>query len=232
MDIYNGRIGRRWNNLLRKLVVLPRMKKTLMVESATVLCNNCNAGVVLHDLGLRFDSPTVNMFFYHLDFFDFVEHLEDYLSVDPVHCENPKYMPEIPYPVMTLPGVNGNPDLELHFMHYASEEEALDSWKRRRERMDFDQLHVMWTFFGRVSPELENSSLYDRFEKLPVKKKVAFVNHPVDQKKYPSLFYIKGFEQEEGLGVLTLYSGLTGKRYIDQFSSVQWLNQLTESARG
>ena len=29
----------------------------------SIICNNCLGGVVLHDLGLPFNTPTINLFF-------------------------------------------------------------------------------------------------------------------------------------------------------------------------
>ena len=29
----------------------------------TIVCNNCTGGVILHDLGLKFDTPTINTLF-------------------------------------------------------------------------------------------------------------------------------------------------------------------------
>ena len=33
------------------------------------ICNNCNAGIILHDLNLKFNTPTVNMYFEGTDFY-------------------------------------------------------------------------------------------------------------------------------------------------------------------
>lgn len=61
----------------------------------------------------------------------------------------------------------------------------------------------------------------ERFDNLPFKNKVIFV-----EKKFPeyaTAFYITGYE--DGLGVLSLFDGLTGKRKIDQFDYVKWFNE-------
>ena len=73
MDIFNTKIGRRINEKLRKYFILPKKRKALTNKDFTIICNNCNGGTLTHDLGMRFNSPTVNLFFSSYDFFDFVE---------------------------------------------------------------------------------------------------------------------------------------------------------------
>ena len=97
-------------------------------------------GVILNDLGLRFNTPTVNMFFYHYDFFRFVENLDYYLGLELKENLNPKYIPEFYYPVASLG------ELELHFMHYKSFKEAKLAWDRRKKRINKEDIFIMWTF--------------------------------------------------------------------------------------
>lgn len=63
--------------------------------------------------------------------------------------------------------------------------------------------------------------LKDRFEKLPYRK-VMFVNKP--DKKHTSCFYLKGFEEEKSVGIITDPEGWKGLRPIDQFDYVNFLD--------
>ena len=63
-SLFNKKLGLRWNRLVRKIWVDPRNRRRLRNREFTILCNNCNAGVITHDLGQQFCSPTVNLFFY------------------------------------------------------------------------------------------------------------------------------------------------------------------------
>lgn len=108
-------------------------------------------------------------------------------------------------------------DLELHFMHYKNFEEVKTTWDRIKKRINKNDIFIMWTFFGET-----DEKLFTRFEQLPYKNKIAFVNKEV--KGYKSLYYIKGFEEYSGLGVITLFQGIFGKRYIDQFDYIKWFN--------
>ena len=111
-------------------------------------------------------------------------------------------------------------DIELHFLHYHSFEEAEKKWESRKTRLHPDSLYMIWTFMGME----QDSELYERAQNLPIKNKVLFVNHPVDHEKYPDFFYIKGFENQVGTGQLGEFMNLTGNRYYDQFDFVSWIN--------
>ena len=207
---FNVRVYGKVNRLLRRFVNKADQKR-LVNREFTLLSNNCNGGVICHDLGLQFRSPTVNLFFYQDHFFKFCEQFDYYISQPLTRCEEPLHKPEIEYPVCNLG------DLELHFLHYHSFEEAKQKWDSRTARINRDNIFVMWTFFGGTDEEW-----LARFDRIPFKNKVAFTEKPFP--KYKSAFYIRGFE-EKGLGVLTQFCGLRGKRVLDQFDYVTWFNE-------
>lgn len=206
---YNIKLALRINKLLRG-IINQRNRKRLKNKDFSLLCNNCNGGTVSHDLGLQFRSPTVNLFFYNDHFFRFCENFDYYIAQPLVLCENPIHQPEIEYPVCNLG------DLELHFLHYESFEQAKQKWDARTARINRDNIFVMWTFFDGT-----DERWLERFDKIPFENKVAFTEREFPQ--YKSAFCIHGFE-EKGLGVLTLFDGLTGKRVIDRFDYVSWFN--------
>lgn len=206
---YNTKIGGRINKLMRTLVNR-RNRKRLENRDFSLLCNNCNGGILCHDLGLQFRSPTVNLFFYSDHFFRFCEAFDYYIAQPLTLCENPLHKPEIDYPVCNLG------DLELHFLHYQSFDEAKQKWDTRTARLNRENLFVMWSFFDGT-----DEALLARFEALPFQNKVAFTEKEFPQ--YPSAFCIPGYE--DGLGVLSLYDGLLGKRKIDRFDYVKWFNE-------
>lgn len=207
---YNIRFALRLNRIFRK-GINRRNRQRLTNQDFSLLCNNCNGGIITHDLGQQFRSPTVNLFFIEDHFIRFCENFEHYISQPLVICEDPQHKPGFDYPVCNLG------DLELHFMHYASFEQAREKWESRTARICRDNLFVMWTFFGGT-----NEAWLERFDKLPFANKVAFTEKPFPQ--YKSAFYIPGFE-EKGLGVLTLFNGWKGNRVIDAFDYVSWFNE-------
>lgn len=58
-------------------------------------------------------------------------------------------------------------DIELHFNHYKSFEEAEQKWYERKQRMNEERLFV--------EMQTDSEELAERFDKLPFKQKVVFV---------------------------------------------------------
>lgn len=218
MNLYNNPITRRMNKFIRSKVKKPFLKKKLKKEDWTLICNNCLGGMVTNDFGQQFRSPTVNLFFPKLSFFDFVEHMDYYLEQP---LEDGGVNEELKYPIAVLRGDGTKPDVLVHFMHYKSFDEAKSKWNSRKQRMNKDNIFVAWTFaFGEYTEEE-----YKRFEALPVKKKVGFVNRKELCKQYNSLYYIKGFEKRESLANILEYCDFFGRRYYDQFDFAKWFNE-------
>ena len=70
--------------LLEKYILHPmwcyKQRKRLRNFNPTIISNNCTAGFIYHDLGLKFLSPTINLTV--KDFPLFISHLEHYLSCE------------------------------------------------------------------------------------------------------------------------------------------------------
>ena len=210
LNKYNVLFAGKINRFLRK-GINKRNQKRLENKEFSLLCNNCNGGIITHDLGQQFRSPTVNLFFIEDHFIRFCENFDYYIAQPLVPCEAPQHKPGFDYPVCNLG------DLELHFMHYGSFAQAKEKWDSRKTRLNRENLFVMWTFFGGT-----DEAWLARFDRLPFPNKVAFTEKEFPQ--YKSAVYIPGFE-EQGLGVLTLFDGVRGKRVIDAFDYVKWLNE-------
>lgn len=186
----------------------------------TVLSCNCTGGVMYHELGAKFMSPTINMFMCCEDFIKFCENLDYYLKVDPVSSEHDLNWhlkeknidgsnTDVEYPVMLLD------DLTLFMVHYHSFEEARDKWNDRKRRVDFNNIRVIATDRDGCTEELKN-----RFEELPFQK-VMFTHLP--DKNHKHCFYIKGFENDDQVDALAKDSSISGKRYYDQFDWVDFI---------
>ena len=179
---------------------------------------NCIGGVLAHDLGIRFNSPTVNLYFRAEDFIRFCENLSYYLSMqEMIPCTDPAVIGDRTYPVAYLG------DLVLYLVHYASVEEANRKWQERKARLHMDNLVILATDRDGMTEELK-----ERFERLPYRK-VLFTKLP--DPTYPDSVYIPGYETETSLGLITVPVGCLGKRAIDQFDWVGFLNGKQESGR-
>lgn len=177
---------------------------------------NCIGGVLAHDLGIRFNSPTVNLYFRAEDFIRFCEKLPYYLSLqEMIPCTDPAVIGERTYPVAYLG------DLVLYLVHYASVEEANRKWQERKARLHMNNLVILATDRDGMTEELK-----ERFDKLPYRK-VLFTKQPDPGR--PDSVYIPGYEAEESLGLITDPFGIRGIRIIDQYDWVGFLNGEQES---
>lgn len=69
----------------RKIVM--RFKRlSLNNHDLTLICNNCIAGCVLHDLGLQFRTPTINLYMPFPDYINFLCNIKEYVSLPLVNA--------------------------------------------------------------------------------------------------------------------------------------------------
>lgn len=123
-----GRLIREWN-----AVKIRRFQRMLCVKDFTLISQNCIGGILYHDLGMQFLSPTVNLFIKEPDFVRFVLNLRYYMDREPEMRWGEEY------PIGKLD------DIEIHFMHYKTCEEAKESWNRRKARINWDRIIVLCT---------------------------------------------------------------------------------------
>lgn len=186
-------------------------RSRLKVTDTTILCSNCTGGILSHDLGLQFLSPTVNLFLRAEDFIKFCENLRYYLSIDEfVPCKDPAIIESRTYPIAYLG------DLTLFLVHYPSVQAAQDKWNERKKRINWNNIVILNTDREGMTEELK-----DRFEKLPYRK-VMFVHQP--DERHPSCVYLRGYDNAPCVGIITEHVGWKGLRPIDQFDWVSFLN--------
>lgn len=109
-----------------------KMREALTNTTPTFLCPNCIGGILFHDLGLQFRSPTVNLMMLQTDFAKYVLDMEHYLAEELVFFKHTEY----DCPCAHLG------DITIHFTHYHTEEEAAQKWLQRSARIDRDNLFV------------------------------------------------------------------------------------------
>lgn len=195
-----------------RLTIDRENRKNLINKDFSLICSNCTAGVIYHDLGLEFLSPTINMFMNAKDFIKFCGDIKKYINYDLVSVETTEYS----YPVMKCD------DITLYCVHYKDEEEVRKKWKIRGARINWDNIFIMMT-------ERDGCDYNDilRFDKLPFERKVIFVHKDMPEVK--SAIWIPGTELDGKNGQfvsdMTSYVGkLSGKRNIDKFDFIDFFN--------
>ena len=204
-------LNRLWKTNRVRINRINRSRLNDTAKSASILSMNCNGGIISHDLGLQFQSPTVNLYFRAEDFIKFCENLVYYLAIDHfIPCNDPSIIGSRTYPIAYLG------DLVLYLVHYQSVEEAEAKWNERKKRVNWDNIVIFNT-----DREGMTENLKDRFELLPYRK-VMFTHLP--DEKHLSCFYIKGYEKDSCVGIITDHDSCDGTRPIDQFDYVSLLN--------
>ena len=95
-----------------------------------LISRNCWGGQVYQWLGIPYNTPFVGLFMFGPCYMKLLNDFDRYMSFSLKFCETSKY-PEAKndYPIGLLD------DIEIHFQHYKSREEAQEKWNRRKERM-------------------------------------------------------------------------------------------------
>ncbi len=183
-------------------------KKKLKNNTPTIIANNCNGGIISHDLGLQFLSPTVNIGIFPKDYIKFLKNIDHYLSITPenMHEEfDGGYFAKID-------------DIKVLLVHVKDFDTGLALWEKRKKRFNPDNMFVV--FCDKMGCTYDDIKAFDE---LPIKHKVVFTH-----KQYPefkSACYIKGFEDEKEIGILSDWKpGFWKRRWLDDFDSVAFLN--------
>ena len=59
-------------------------RQRLKNKNFSIIAQNCAAGHIYHQLGLKFLSPTINLYFYPEDFIELIKHLPYYMGNCPL----------------------------------------------------------------------------------------------------------------------------------------------------
>ncbi len=192
-------------------------RRRLKNPNPTIIASDCLGGKVYHALGLRFTSPTINLWFKPMDFIKFVANLKGYMESDVYEVSAPYKEVEISYPVGKI--FYKGEEVRLYFMHYSSFEEARDKWNERKRRMNYSNIYVL-QIASAVTEDLINA-----FDNLPVRNKILLANKNLTNSPNVvthSVFSKPGYRPGEVLGYKSLFSL---KRYMDDVDYVSFLNR-------
>lgn len=119
----------------------------LIDKDTSIISSNCFAGRIMQDLGMQYNSPTLGLYFWSSDYIEFLTNLRYYLTEAKIEfVEHSKYPLGDErrknwrhwYPIGLLNG-----KVEIHFLHYYTEEEAAEKWYRRASRVNWDKLLII-----------------------------------------------------------------------------------------
>lgn len=204
-------------NKKRQLYHIYRSKK-LKKQNISLLSNNCLAGILYHDFQMKFDSPTINLFFeQEEDYIEFLSNLDYYSTTEPIEKKSDK----VEWPVGEIK--KGDNKITIHFMHYKSFGEAKKKWIERGKRIDKDNMYILWLVGNTSGPSVEN---YNKFKKLNYKNKLLITG--IDFPFRDEIIVKPEFLNKDSTpGKWAKYQGkLSSKRYIDQVDFVKCFNKM------
>ncbi len=193
-------------------------RKRITNTDFTIISNNCWGGGVYEDLGLPYKTPTVGLFFFAPCYLKFIRNIDEYIKMDLEFIDISKYdkanqlKSKHHYPVGLL-GV----DIEIHFLHYKTKEEAAEKWNRRKVRINFDNLFIAFS----DSEGYDLNELH-KFDSIPFPK-VFFSAQKI--KGISSLIWLRKFSNQKHIGDIYTFPW----SYRWQFDVVKWLNNRNKS---
>ena len=163
---------------IREKIVNPIMGgiRTSKLEDPkfTIISNNCWGGHVYRYFGLPYESPTVGLYFYTDEYIKFLSRLKDYIKMDLkfIPTNQSKYYEELINRNETNKIIGTLGDVEIVFLHYKTQAEVLEKWKRRCARIHWNHLIVKMTEQNKCS-----LCALQTFDDLPFEQKMVFTSN-------------------------------------------------------
>lgn len=183
-------------------------------SDVTIVANNCVGGVMYHDLGLKFLTPTVNLFFKADEYLEFAKNFQYYMQCElQEKADNTRN-----YPVgVIVPLDDAHIPIHLFFQHYTSFKEAANKWNERKRRINYQKICFIWEFYD----TLYDLRLAEEFDKLPVKK--LLITHRYIE-GLSSQCVVNCYDNDKPIAKILEVNKKTGRRYLDEIDWVSFLN--------
>lgn len=197
---------------------IKEIRKELTNKDFTLLTNNCLAGFIYHDLGLKFRTPTINIRIKPKEFISFVNDLNYYLNQDVEEVRDINQS----FPVGRIKGDENHIDVNIEFQHYKTFKEGKNKWNERKVRINLNNIYIIMEFFDGIHDE----SLLSKFIDIPYKNKMILThkNHDLEY-TYAITCFDDNMDMSEIGGKIFRYNGLSGKRNYEEFDYIKFLNK-------
>lgn len=185
-----------------------------------MISNDCWGAEVYRHFDLAYHTPFVGLFMMAPCYIKLLQNLPQFLSSPLTFQKHSKY-PEMEafrasrekqYPIGLLDG-----EVEVHFLHYQSWEQAQETWSKRVDRVNYNNLFVKFD----ASKDGANRDLAKTFSQLPFKNKIILSKEYIPD--IPYSLHIKGWVSDGAkmyklsLRELNIISWLNGGSYKNRF---------------
>jgi uncharacterized protein (DUF1919 family) len=191
-----------------------KIKGKIINTNFSVISNNCWGAEIYRELEIQYLTPFVGLFIFATCYIELLKNLDLNMKKDLIFINKSKYesantlREKQYYPIGLLGG-----NIEIHFLHYENDQEALEKWTRRTERINWNNLFIEFS----DRDEFAENHL-EEFDKLPYKQKVCFTSKNYPQ--YKSAVWIKDCKNDDTV--------VDGKELYDfckkYFDIAKWLN--------
>lgn len=173
------------NNLFRKLSTFIRRKYRVLFRkhlskkdiellkntNFVIITNNCWGGAVYRWLERPYNSPFIGIGIKGECYIKLLSNFDYYMNTPIQFTTKSKYPDRtINYPLGIID------DVEIHFTHYKTEEEAKKKWERRTARM-LEEKNKDNYFFKICDSWDVDKKMMEKFHQLPFENKISFTQY-------------------------------------------------------
>ena len=201
--------------VVRKAIRNRIERNKLKNKDISILCQNCIGGVMLHDLGLQFQTPTINLYMSFGDFVVFLEHLNVFLGQEITFVNSERKYPK---GVLFYDDNYERKSISLYFPHDKDYEKINCDWQRRSKRVNYKNIYIIATDRDGLTTDL-----LERFSELTFIHKILLSSKPY--KEYDFVQYFPQYKDQDQVTSMISIINMFGKREYQQgWDYIQWLN--------
>lgn len=144
-------------------------RQKLKSSNFIIVANNCWGYELYSATGREYNTPFVGLFLMTECYIRLLENFDECINAELKFTQKSKYGDsEKHYPVGLLPH-----DIEIHFLHYSSQEEALIKWNRRIRRLKDAIEKGAELYIKLCDSEGWTLEQISKFHKLPFRNKIS-----------------------------------------------------------
>jgi uncharacterized protein (DUF1919 family) len=182
-----------------------------------IVSNNCWGGEFYKHFNLPFNTPFIGLYLYPDCYIKLLKNWPDVMHSElKFRTGNKSKYKNSPFdfPIGVI-----DDDIEIHFMHYSSEEEAKSKWQRRTNRMLEQMSSSNSNLYFKLCDKCDATmDQIKEFQSLPFKNKVSFTQRPFEIENNISLLPQHLEDHETPTGIQLFF---VSQYYFD---IVYWIN--------
>jgi uncharacterized protein (DUF1919 family) len=156
-------------NQIAKKIIFSIERSRLNNKDFVLISNNCWGYELYNALGREYNTPFVGLFLFPECYIQFLENFETFINDEIKFTKTSKYKSGTSnYPIGMLCG-----KIEIHFLHYSSENEAFEKWNRRTARLRKAMLLNVPLFVKFCDRDGCTNDHITRFHSLPFENKIS-----------------------------------------------------------